>query len=55
MRFVVKFCSVLAVANFKNVTCYSALPIRVINKKKFIPHLVIVVLRCLQYFCSESK
>jgi len=50
----VKFCSVLPVAIFLNVTCYSALPIRVINKK-LIPHLVIVVLRCLQYFCSESK
>jgi hypothetical protein len=38
----------------KNVTCYSALPIRVINKQ-LIPHPVIVALHCLQYFCWESK
>lgn len=38
----------------KNATCYYALPIRVINEKLF-PHPVTVALRCLQYFCSESK
>jgi len=38
----------------KNVTCYSTLPIRVINKQ-LIPHPVIVALRCLQYFCPGSE